>query len=145
MANQEMSEEDFLKQHIEQKESFNNTQQNTPNIEVIQKDNSKISDLQYFNFDVKELPCGSFYPAGTLFMVRPATVREIQAYSMVDDNNFYDIVEKMNDMLSACVRIKYADGKVASYLDIKDQDRLYLIFTIRELTFQQGSELAVTV
>ena len=145
MANQEMSEEDFLKQHIEQKESFNNTQKNVPNIEVIQKDNSKISDLQYFNFDVKELPCGSFYPAGTLFMVRPATVREIQAYSMVDDNNFYDIVEKMNDMLSACVRIKYADGKIASYLDIKDQDRLYLIFTIRELTFQQGSELAVTV
>ena len=78
-------------------------------------------------------------------MVRPAQVREIQAYSMVDDNNFYDIVEKMNDMLSACVRIKYPDGKMASYLDIKDQDRLYLVFTIRELTFQQGNELAVSV
>ena len=48
-------------------------------------------------------------------------------------------------MLSACVRVKYPDGRIASFLDIKDQDRLYLIFTIRELTFQQGTELAVTV
>jgi len=144
MANQEMSEEDFLKQHIKQQESVKNPTP-TSNIEIIQKDSSRSSDLQYFNFDVKELPCGQFYQAGTLFMVRPATVKEIQSYSMVDDNNFYDIVEKMNDMLSACVRVKYPDGRVSSYLDVKDQDRLYLIFTIRELTFQQGNELAVTV
>jgi len=64
---------------------------------------------------------------------------------MVDDNNFYDIVEKMNDMLQSCIRIKYSDGKLGSYLDIKDQDRLYLIFTIRELTFQQGNSLNVNV
>jgi hypothetical protein len=51
----------------------------------------------------------------------------------------------MNDMLQACVRVKYPNGNIASYLDVKDQDRLYLIFTIRELTFQQGNSLAVTV
>ena len=144
--NKEMSEEDFLKKHIEEQESHANKTKNQVIYEQpVKKDNSRVSDLQYFNFDVKELPCGQFYPTGTLFMVRPAQVREIQAYSMVDDNNFYDIVEKMNDMLSACVRIKYPDGKMASYLDIKDQDRLYLVFTIRELTFQQGNELAVSV
>jgi len=76
-------------------------------------------------------------------MVRPAQVKEIQAYSMVDDENFYDIVEKMNHMLQSCIRIKYADGKMGSYLEIKDQDRLYLIFLIRELTFQQGNSLTV--
>ena len=78
-------------------------------------------------------------------MIRPAQVKEIQAYSMVDDSNFYDIVEKMNDMLQACVRVKYADGRIASYLDIKDQDRLFLIFLIRELTFQEGNGLSVNV
>jgi hypothetical protein len=108
-------------------------------------DSTRTTDLQYFNFDVKDLPCGKFYPQGTLLMIRPAQVKEIQAYSMVDDNNFYDIVEKMNDMLQACVRVKYPNGNIASYLDVKDQDRLYLIFTIRELTFQQGNSLAVTV
>jgi hypothetical protein len=37
----------------------------------------------------------------------------------------YDVVEKMNDMLMACVRIKYPDGRMGSYLEIKDPDRLF--------------------
>ena len=61
---------------------------------------------------------------------------------MVDDTNYYDIIEKMNDMLSSCVRIKYTDGTIGSYLDIKDADRYYLIFLIRELTFQKGNTLS---
>jgi len=140
----EMSEEDYLKRHLQdldqgQKEASGEI----PFVENPQV--NRTSDLQYFNMDIRELPCGQFYPTGTLFMVRPAQVREIQSYAMVDDNNFYDIVEKMNDMLQACVRIKFPDGKIGSYLEIKDQDRLFLIFLIRELTFQQGNALAVSV
>ena len=144
----EMSEEDYLKKHLgnleagkKAAESFNS---DIPFLEDNKKDGTRVDELQFFNFDVSELPCGEFYPTGTLFMVRPAEVKEIQAYSMVDDNNFYDIVEKMNDMLRSCVRVKYPDGKLGSYLEIKDQDRLYLIFLIRELTFQQGNSLGVT-
>lgn len=142
---QEMSEEDYLKRHLNDLDAGKN--QNTFNDNnTTQKpivEGTKVSDLQYFNFDIRELPCGQFYPTGTLFMVRPALVKEIQAYSMVDDQNFYDIVEKMNDMLQSCVRVKYTDGKIGSYLDIKDQDRLFLVFLIRELTFQSGNSLSV--
>jgi hypothetical protein len=141
--NDEMSEEDYLKRHLQDMDAPKN---NTFNSDIPQKpivESTRVTDLQYFNFDIRELPCGQFYPVGTLFMVRPAQVREIQAYSMVDDNNFYDIVEKMNDILQSCVRIKYSDGRIASYLDIKDQDRLFLVFLIRELTFQQGNSLTV--
>ncbi len=141
----EMSEEDYLKRHLGDIEAGKNTPFSSdipfnkePQVEV-----ARVDDLQYFNCDIRELPCGQFYPTGTLFMVRPAKVKEIQAYSMVDDNNFYDIVEKMNDMLQACVRIKYPDGKIGSFLEVKDQDRLFLIFLIRELTFQQGNTLNV--
>ena len=140
-----MSEEEYLKKHIGNLESSKN--QNNSDIPFVEQpkiDNTRTTDLQYFNFDIKELPCGTFYPAGTVFMVRPAQVKEIQSYSMVDDQNFYDIVEKMNDILQSCVRIKYSDGKMGSYLDVKDQDRLFLIFLIRELTFQQGNSLTVT-
>ena len=147
--NKEMSEEEFLKRHLEEtsgKQNFNPAQSMVNQMVTKQEvDSTRTTDLQYFNFDVKDLPCGKFYPAGTMLMIRAAQVKEIQAYSMVDDNNFYDIVEKMNDMLQACVRVKYSNGNIASYLDIKDQDRLYLIFTIRELTFQSGSSLAVSV
>ena len=109
----EMSEEDYLKRHLQdldqgQKEASGEI----PFVENPQV--NRTSDLQYFNMDIRELPCGQFYPTGTLFMVRPAQVREIQSYAMVDDNNFYDIVEKMNDMLQACVRIKFPDGKAAA-------------------------------
>jgi hypothetical protein len=140
-----MSEEEYLKKHLGSLESSKN--QNNSDIPFVEQpkiDNTRTTDLQYFNFDIKELPCGTFYPTGTVFMVRPAQVKEIQSYSMVDDQNFYDIVEKMNDILQSCVRIKYSDGKMGSYLDVKDQDRLFLIFLIRELTFQQGNSLTVT-
>jgi hypothetical protein len=143
---QNLSEEEYLKRHIQEVEGnkekhnqvFDEMTSQTPN-------NNRVTDLQFLSFDIKDLPCGKFYPTGTTLMVRAAQVREIQSYSMVDDNNFYDIVEKMNDMLQACVRLKYPDGRMGTYLDIKDQDRLYIIFLIRELTFQQGNALAVTV
>jgi hypothetical protein len=140
-----LSEEEYLKKHIESLET--NKKVNKPNVQTqpeITIDNSKSNDLHYFAFDVKQFPCGIFYPAGATIQVRSAQVREIQAYSMVDDNNFYDIVEKMNDMLSSCVRVKYLDGTVGSYMEIRDPDRYYLIFLIRELTFQKGTSLTTT-
>lgn len=144
-----LSEEDYLKQHLSEIDK-----QNTPTSNFQTTDtnmyhrpaelNKTASDLQFFNFDINSLPCGQFYPKGTLFLIRAATVKEIQAYSMVDDTNIYDIVEKMNDMLASCIRLKYPDNKMGTYLDIKDQDRFYLIFMIRELTFQQGNNLGIT-
>jgi hypothetical protein len=141
--NKDMSEEDYLMRHLgdlEAGKKNTNTFSDTVTEPVIES--NRTSDLQYLTFDVRDFPCGKFYPVGTMFMVRAAQVREIQAYSMVDDNNFYDVVEKMNDMLQACVRIKYTDGRVGSFLEVKDQDRIYLIFLIRELTFQQGNSLS---
>ena len=146
MSNQQdgnISEEDYLRKHIESLESNKNTA-SSPVQPQVTVDNSRASDLHYFAFDVKEFPCGIFYPAGSTIQVRAAQVKEIQAYSMVDDNNFYDIVEKMNDMLSSCVRVKYLDGTIGSYMDLRDPDRYYLIFLIRELTFQKGSSLTTT-
>lgn len=141
-----LSEEEYLKKHLsdlEQGKNQVNSDIPFSDAEPTNSESNRVNDLQYFNFSVDQFPCGLFYPKGTLIMVRPAQVREIQAYSMVDDNNFYDIVEKMNGMLQSCVRLKYPDGKIGSYLEVKDQDRLFLIFLIRELTFQQGNELSV--
>jgi hypothetical protein len=143
---QNLSEEEYLKRHLEGLDGGAN--KNTEQQQFVQPkvtiENSRVSDLQFFSFDVKEFPCGIFYPPGSTIQVRPALVKEIQAYSMVDDNNFYDIIEKMNDMLASCVRIKYINGSIGSYLEIKDPDRFYLIFVIRELTFQQGTALTTT-
>ena len=141
--NLDMTEEDYLKQHLANIESSKKPK-NEPKVKI-ETESSNVENLKYFSFDIREFPCHLFYPPGTTIQIRAAEVREIQAYSMVDDTNYYDIVEKMNEMLAACVRVKYADGRVAPYTELKDPDRFWAIFAIRELTFQQGNSLITNV
>ena len=91
------------------------------------------------------LPCGNFYNQGTKIAIRGAKVEEVQAYSVVDDKNYIDITDKMNGILKSCVRFHYPNGVQGSYKDVKDADRLYLIFMIRELTFPGGKNLSKEV
>jgi hypothetical protein len=143
---QNLTPEDYLKIHLENLESKSNIQPEiTPIQPIIPKENSKGNDLHYFSFDIDEFPCSLFYPHGTLIQIRAAQVKEIQAYSMVDDTNPYDILEKMNEILSSCLKIKYPNGQIGSYLELQDPDRLYSIFLIRELTFQRGTTLTTSV
>ena len=101
--------------------------------------------LNYITVDLSVLPTGIFYKPGTVVMIRAASVSEVQAYSAVDDQNFLDVTDKMNEMLGRCVRIKHPGGLMGTYKDLKDNDRLFLIFMIRELTFQKNSNLAKDV
>jgi hypothetical protein len=110
-----------------------------------QKINSNYNTLEYLSVDLDELPLGMFYQYGTQIKIRAAKVYEVQAYSVVDDKNFLDVTEKMNQLLSSCVKVTLPNGKQGSYKDIKDGDRLYIVFMIRELTFQKGNSLAKEV
>lgn len=101
--------------------------------------------LNYLNVDLEQLPLGLFYKPGTQIKIRAAKVTEVQAYSVVDDRNFLDVTEKMNQLLSSCVKVILPGGQFGSYKDVRDGDRLYLIFMIRELTFQKGNSLAKDV
>ena len=139
----EKNEEEYLKDYLNTTDKTNTKIESKP--EPVVQNTDRLTDLQYFTFETSMLPLGIFYPKGTVIMVRAAQVREIQAYSMVEDTNFYDMVEKMNDMLSACVRVKYSDGTIKPFTDLKDGDRIYVIFLIRELTFQKGISLTVSL
>ena len=101
--------------------------------------------LNYLSVDLNALPAGMFYKVGTKIMIRAAEVHEIQAYSAIVNENLVDVTEKMNELLSRCVRIKFSNGSIGSYKDIRDNDRIYLIFMIRELTFQKNINLAKDV
>lgn len=91
------------------------------------------------------LPCGIFYKPGTKISIRGAKVQEVQDYSVVDDKNYIDITDKMNGILKSCVKFINPDGTQGSYKNVKDADRLYLIFMIRELTFPGGRNLSKEV
>ena len=100
---------------------------------------------EYYTIPLEVLPCGLFYKIGTKISIRAAKVQEVQAYSVVDDNNYLDITEKMNQILSSCIKYVYANGAQGSYKDVRDGDRLFLIFMIRELTFPGGKNLSKDV
>jgi hypothetical protein len=139
--------EDKDKQQMDYLEKFLGDTPSTPlkPIQQSPKYGANVSDLSYLNVDLNQLPAGKFYKNGTLIKIRAAKVEEVQAYSVVDDSNYVDVTEKMNQMLSSCVRITFPNGMSGSYKDLRDADRLYLIFMIRELTFQKGNSLAKDV
>ena len=139
--NDEKEHEDYLDKHFN---SFNNNNAN-PNIGSKIDIQPEISTLEFINVSLDILPAGNFYSKGTKIKIRSAKVEEVQAYSVVDDKNYLDMVEKMNEMLSSCVRYIYPDGSFGSYKNVKEADRLYLLFMIRELTFQKGNSLAKDV
>jgi len=143
-----MSEKDNLERYIsDNAHNGENIENNSSQKKQPKQNNqkSKNDGLNYTNVQLDLLPMGDFYPDGTKISIRAASVGEIQAFSIVDDKNFIDITEKMNAMLSSCVRVMFIDGTKGSYKDIKDGDRMYLIFQIRELTFQQGPSLSKKV
>lgn len=148
----QQNQEDILKKFISDTESTNRpldnnyAQQNPNSVEsqAHSPTNVKTSALDYLNIEPSEMPLGMFYPDGFKIAIRAAKVAEIQAFSVVNEKNLYDVTEKMNDMLRACIRVTLPGGKAGTYLDLKDGDRLHLIFAIRELTFQKGSELYLT-
>jgi hypothetical protein len=100
---------------------------------------------EFISIDPNSLPAGIFYKQGTKISIKAASVADVQEYSVVDDSNLLDVTEKMNLILSRCVRFIHPNGMVGNYKDLKDNDRLSLIFMIRELTFQKGNNLAKDV
>lgn len=131
-------QEDYLKQFKD------NPEESANNINYAST-TSDPSTSEYINVDISELPLGKFYPEGTEIKIRAAKVHEIQNYSVVDDKNFLDITEKMNQLLASCVKVKLQNGKLSNYKNLKDGDRLFIIFLIRELTFINGNSLAKEV
>ena len=103
------------------------------------------ADLGWKMVPLENLPSqGYFYEAGTQVAIRAATVAEIRHWSTIDDNDLLSIDEMLNFIIEKCCRIK-VPGKAGSYKDLKEIDRFYLIFAIRDFTFKNGeNKLFVT-
>lgn len=135
MSETNKQQEDYLKKFI-------TPESEQPEIKKVEKYHDPSTTLEFLSVDIDLLPLGEFYTHGTKIKIRAAKVHEVQNYSVVDDKNLLDVTEKMNQLLSGCVNVTLPGGQKGSYKDIKDGDRLFLIFMIRELTFQKGNSLA---
>jgi len=87
---------------------------------------------------VENLPSqGMFYPIGTKMYIRAAEVAEVRQFSTIDENDPLDMDDKLNMLMEKCLKIEYPE-RIALWKDLKEEDRFYLIFAIRELTFEEG-------
>lgn len=91
------------------------------------------------NIPVAELPSmGYFYECEKVeIAIKAAEVGEIRHFSTIDESDALDINDKMNYVIDKCLRIKF-DDRFVSPKDLKEADRFYLIFAIKELTFIKG-------
>jgi hypothetical protein len=95
-------------------------------------------ELGWKPYPTENLPSrGMFYPEGTTFGIRAASVAEIRHFSTIDENDPLDLDDKLNMIIDKCLQVKFA-GRHANWKDLKEEDRFCLIFAIRELTFKNG-------
>lgn len=92
----------------------------------------------YIEMIMENLPSrGRFYRADMKIKIKAASVKEIRDFSTLDESSLLDVDEKINSILISCCRVDYT-GARGSYKDILEEDRLYVVLSIRELTFKHG-------
>lgn len=95
-------------------------------------------ESEWKNIPADTLPSKGFgYPEGFEIAIRPAEVREIRQYSTVDDSDRIDLDEKLNSILSKCMKIRWNGGFLEHY-DLWYEDRFFIIMSIRDITFIRG-------
>lgn len=104
------------------------------------------SHLGWKPMPIENIPSqGRFYPDGTTMEIRAAQVNEIRHFSTIDENDPLDMDDKLNMIIDKCMRMKFPDRQ-ATWKDLKEEDRFYLIFAIRDLTFINGeNKLFITL
>lgn len=105
-------------------------------------DDPEIQKIQnavgYISVDLTELPSkGRFYRKDFELSIRAARVGEIRDFSTADEENIKDVDGKLNSILISCTNIMFGNTK-GSYRDILEEDRIYIILKIKELTFKDG-------
>ena len=92
----------------------------------------------YLKLDSALMPSGGrFYRDDLEIHIRPARTGEIRDFSMMDEASIHDADSRLNDILSSCTRVMFGTQR-GSYKDIIEGDRIYIILSIRELTFKEG-------
>ena len=90
------------------------------------------------NIPVTNLPSKGFgYPEGIEIAIKAAGVKEIRQFSTVDEDDRIDLDDKLNAILSKCMKIRWNGGFLESY-DLWYEDRFYIIMSIRDITFIRG-------
>lgn len=102
-------------------------------------DNNPMPKAGFKNLPLEVLPSrGLFYPDGTIISIKMASVKEIRHFSTIDENDFIDGDQKLDAVLESCCKVSMPNNVRASWKDLQDIDRFFIIFSIRGATFAEG-------
>ena len=130
---------DAYKNIVENQENPKPVDLGSINMDKFKQQEAKEADvvLGYHAIPIKSLPsAGMFYPEGVELHIRSAKVVEIRHFSTMDENNILDVDEKLNSILESCTRVTSSKKRI-SYKDLLEEDRFFLILSIRDLTFPE--------
>lgn len=123
---------------VEPRDTSNRKSRNAEEGEIEREVQNVLGEVE-INFE--KLPSkGKFYPGDMRIYIRAAKTSEVKDFSMMDETNPLEINEKLNNILSACVNVKRI-GKRGSYKDITEDDKMFIILSIRDITFIQGENV----
>ena len=109
------------------KASFVNQKEDDTNADMI---------LGYHPLDFEEIPSkGLFYPSDLEVHIRAAGVEEIKHFSTLQEDDLYDVEDKMNHIMKMCTRFKSKMKPNFQWKDVLVEDRFAFILAIKELTF----------
>jgi|688.fasta_scaffold333534_1 hypothetical protein len=80
---------------------------------------------------------GIFYNPALRFFIRAAEVKEIRHFSTINEQDPFSIDEALNEIVKSCLMLRLP-GKQMSFKDLKEEDRIFIIMAIRDLTFSKG-------
>lgn len=100
--------------------------------------------IDFIRIPLEALPSeGRFYSDDFGVYIRAARVGEVREYSMMDESNPNDIIDKLNYLVACCTKVNFG-SMPGSYKDLLDHDRFFIIKRIQELTFKNG-EIAINI
>ena len=95
-------------------------------------------ESEWKNLPPDSLPSRGFgYPPGFEIVIKAALVSEIRHYSTIDESDRIDLDDKLNNIISKCMKIRWEGGFLEPY-DLWYEDRFYVIMSIRDLSFTKG-------
>jgi hypothetical protein len=81
---------------------------------------------------------GLFYEKDIIIELTPATTQHIKDFTSLSEDDSYKTNEKINAILSTCLRISKGSRRFTSK-DILEIDKVWLLLAIRDLTFSKIS------
>lgn len=99
---------------------------------------SVIHDIGWVRVKPETLPSqGIYYPQNSEITIRAASAAEIRHWSTIDEEDILSMDDALNKIIEKCCKLRLG-GQISSYKDLKEIDRFFLVFAIRELTFKKG-------